>query len=801
MSRHLSRRWIRARQGALGGLVVLLAGAAGSAGLVGPVEVAAAQGSTASTTTVTITDANPGGAGGNPVVGDTVTFGVVVTDASGSATVSPSNVVDIHFQYDDGSMVCRAALAPIAGSSPMASTGSCQAALADAGSDTFYAVYNGDTTFAPSEGTASLPIAVASASTTTVVVPIGPAPTVGLPFAFSASVLASSPGASAAPTGTVTFLDNGIPITSCLAAPLSPGATVLVPSTVGCSFVPTIVSNALTASYSGDASDGASVSLEPAVVIASAAVPGLTLAVSTMTPAAGDVVTVLATFSGAPGVVPTQSVGVDVSVNGGSPTLLTACDDQILAADETASCSFTVTSTEPLEFTASYAGDAGYGAASAVPLDVAPVPATPSIALSTGAIGPVAGSSDSVTALVTGSPVVGAPTGAITVSKGLTVLSCGSPVTVGDTESVTCPVTYVAAGLVSFRATVAADSQYSTATATAEREIGLATPAVAVSASGAAVGSTVSVVAVVTGEIAITAAPAGTINVYANASHLQGCTVSPPSGDSARVTCSYTYTSTVPVTFSAHVGADANYAAASGGPIVEIASRAPDTASLATFTAKPEIGSALSLSAKLTGPKSGALFSGQFEFYVSTGPGVPFSLITTCGQDGFVAVSTIGTSQCSTSAASTTETFYVSYLGDANYLSSKSPVLAPVIVRAPVVMQITKLASASPIFPGTYVHLLVTVTGGPGVGSSPGGTLAIFGPPGAKCASSCKGDPLHSVSGTEAEAQFAISFSSSGVVTVRITYSGSALFLPASDTLLVAIVKPTKKAVLLGAAG
>jgi hypothetical protein len=778
----------------------LLALALFAAPAAGASAISGQPGTTASSTALSVSVANPSGPAGAPVVGDLATFAVTVSDASGTATSNPTGAVDIFVGSTTGPEACEVTLSANSGSIPLSSSGSCQAPVSAAGTDTYFAVYQGDPVFAPSQQSQQL-TGVDSATTTTVSVTAGgTGAAVGDAVEITADVLASSPDAAAAPTGTVTFLDDGTPIGSCVNAALIQGASASAPSFAPCDFTLTQTNNAITATYSGDSSDGLSASCVPAIVEAQPATPTLSLSSSDTAPVAGEVLTIDASLTGVSGVTPTQSIAVDVAVGSGTPQPILSCSDQAFPALGTASCTYSITSTQPLEFTVSYGGDAGYTSAVAVPVDLTPSPATPTVGISTAEIGPIAGQSDSVTATVTGNAVVGAPTGAITVLQGATALtSCGGPITAGDTESVTCPVTYPGAGDVQFTAQVAADANYAAATAKATRRVSLAAPTISVAANVAPVGTTIQVTALVSGLSGITPGPSGSIEVFANGSHLRVCTLTRPSSISEQLSCSYTYTSTVAVTFSATVLPDSNYASATSTPIVEIADRAASKTSLTTVTVGPTVGAALRLTATASGPEAGAPLTGRMEFFESARPGVKYTAISTCGDNGYVGLGYGGLAACDLVVTSATETFWAVYTGDVNYLLSTSAVLRPKISRAGVSVRASKLASATAPVPGSIVHILVTVTGLSAVGS-PTGTVSVSGPAGSRCATSCTGNTLHHESGAEAEATFAMIFSASGLVTVKVTYGGSALYLPGTGSVQFAISPPPKHSPRTGSA-
>ena len=488
-------------------------------------------GTTPSTTTLAKpTVSNASGPGGTPVAGDTANFSVTVADASGTAVNSPTGLVTIYLGVDTtGGFVCQGPLIAVSGSTPLSSTASCSAQIPDAGTNDFVAGYAGDTTFANSLSSVEPLTGVDSTTSTSVSVAGGTTGlTVGAVISATANVVATSPGASSAPTGAVAFLDGGVPIQGCSAVALTEGGSASSPSvSAACQFTLTVADNSLTASYAGDTNDGPATVTRPTAITAALA-PSTIKWSSLQAPVAGDTVKVDATMTGVAGVAPADAIEVEVAVGTKNPVQLIDCADQPFIGSETVSCTYPVTSALPLIFTASYGGDNGYQPEQwSNNLSVQPTPATPVVTITTADSAPAVGLADTVTATATGNPVVGAPTGAITVTASVNsgtpiTLTCtpGTPGT--DTESVSCPYTYLTADPVTFVATVAADTNYATANADVQRSVRALVPTVVVTANGGSVGATIHVTATVTGSSSESSAVNGTITVTVDNFAAQG---------------------------------------------------------------------------------------------------------------------------------------------------------------------------------------------------------------------------------------------------------------------------------------
>lgn len=183
-------------------------------------------------------------AGTNPsLVGDSLTFTASVTPSAATGTVT----------FFDGST-------PISGDLPLVGgSASITTSALSAGTHSITAQYSGDATFNAATSPAFLQTVNAPKANVSISVQLKPTmlpPTFGNSLTFTASV------APASATGTVTFFDNGSPISG--SVPLSAGTASISTSALGAG------THSITAQYSGDANFNGATSAALAVNVAKA---------------------------------------------------------------------------------------------------------------------------------------------------------------------------------------------------------------------------------------------------------------------------------------------------------------------------------------------------------------------------------------------------------------------------------------------------------------------------------------------------------------------------------------------------
>jgi hypothetical protein len=256
---------------------------------------------------------------------------------------------------------------------------------------------SGFTTLAVSDSSTAMPTITLSATP-------NPAP-VGQVVTISATAT----GSGATPTGTVTFMYGARALAT---LPLSSGTASISPSTAG---LPA-GNYLLTASYSGDTNYSAAVSAGYTVTL-SKMTPAITLSATPNPAAIGQTVTITATASGA-GAAPTGTVAFKY----GSLTLAS-----LPLTGGTASFAPSTSGLPPgtYDLTASYSGDANYGAAnsSAYGITLNASKDATVVALTATPNPVVVGSPCTLKATVTRSGASGIPAGSVRFSVGSKTLA------------------------------------------------------------------------------------------------------------------------------------------------------------------------------------------------------------------------------------------------------------------------------------------------------------------------------------------------------------------------------------------
>ena len=638
-------------------------------------------------------------------------------------------------------------------------------------------VYSGDDAFAPSSYSSTL-IVAGTASTTPSVV--ASATTVALGGATTLqTILTGSP----APTGNVTFLDNGSPIAGC--------GLIVVQSGVAqtkCAYIPTSVgSHSITATYSGDVNYAAAGPSAAATVIVTGTTTSATATPTLVSPAApvpnGDPITVSTVVSGS-GATPTGTVAFSATI--GSSTS-TACSAAPVDGSGMASCTFTPAFAAgaggTVSISAVYSGDDTYGQSTSSPLSVnvlaIGLPSTFTLTTSKGPIS--AGSSAVLTAVITGTPK---PTGTVIFYDNGAPTPCGAVTIASVTGKAVC--TYTPAwGTHSLVATYSGNASYAPIT---QSQTGFAnaatlvvnstaasTVAVTSSANPSATGAAITFGATVTG--AQSAVPTGTVtfSVTIGGTTTTVCAavaITPSTGTSATASCTYTPPdsgNTITVT-EAYSG-DPTYAPQSGTLTQTELGTAPPSAFTLTTTKGPlTVGSSATLTAALTGspiPKGTVSF---------TDNGSPLS----CGA---VTITTTGKATCTYTPTWGTHTLVATYSGNATYAPVTSSTggfanSATLVVNSTGASTVAVTSSANPSVYGAAVTFTATVTGS--LSSAPTGTIAFTTSAGT-LAVGCAADGLTATGPTTSATTCVLTPPTSGtgvIITVNASYSGDPTYAP-----------------------
>ena len=637
-------------------------------------------------------------------------------------------------------------------------------------------VYSGDDTFAPSSYSSTL-IVAGTASTTPSVV--ASATTVAL---GASTTLQATLTGSPAPTGSVTFLDDGTPISGCgLIVVQSGGAQSK------CAYLPASVgSHSITVTYSGDTNYAAAGPSPAATVTVTGTATSVTATPNLVSPSApvpnGDPITVSTLVSGS-GTTPTGTVSFSATIGGSTST---QCATAPVDGSGMASCTFTPAFAAGtggnVSVTAAYSGDDTYGQSTSGPLSVNVLAiGLPSVFTLTTSKSPMSvGSNAVLTALITGTP---RPTGTVTFYDDGTPTSCGA-VTIGSTGKAIC--TYAPAwGTHSLVATYSGNASYAPIT---QSQTGFANTAtlvvnatgfstVTVGSSGnlSATGVPITFGATVIG--GLSAVPTGTVTFSATigSSTTTACAavaISPSVGTNATAVCTYTPPdSGNTITITAAYSGDPTYAPQSGTfSQTELGTAAPTGFTLTTTKGPLTVGTGATLTATLTGSP---IPTGAVSF---TDNGAPLS----CGA---VTVSKTGKAVCAYTPTWGTHALVATFSGDATY----APITpstggfansATLVVNSTGASTVAVTSSANPSAYGVAVTLTATVTGS--LSSAPTGTIAFTTSAGT-LATGCAAAGITATGPTTSAATCVLTPPTSGtglIMTVNASYSGDPTYTP-----------------------
>lgn len=374
---------------------------------------------------------------GNPAPLGSVTYTATVTGAGATPTGS------VTFQ-DGGTAISGCGTNGVVALSGGVAT--CKVSYATTGSHTITAPYAGDGNYNPAAGNSISQAVTQGASTDTVTSSAAPT-TVGQAVTYKATLS----GAGTTPTGTVTFMDGGLPMIGCGTA----GVVSLSGGSATCTVTyASTASHTITAPYAGDSNYTAATGntltekVNPGTATDSVA--------SSQNPASmGSQVTYTATVSGA-GVNPTGTVTFK---DGG--TAITGCGTGgvVSLTGGSATCAVTYATVGSHSITAAYSGDANYSTAAGNTLtQTVGYVSTTTV---TSNYNPVALNAPvTYTATVAGSS--GTPTGSVTFKDGGSVISsCGTSGVVALSAGVaTCTVSYSAIAAHALTASYAGSTTY-----------------------------------------------------------------------------------------------------------------------------------------------------------------------------------------------------------------------------------------------------------------------------------------------------------------------------------------------------
>ena len=507
--------------------------------------------------------------------GQSVSFTATV---AGTAASAPTG--NVTFSSGATVLCSKVVLATVLGKT----TAPCSTTLLPVGSDPVTAAYSGDGVYQPSAGGTNQTV---NKSPTTVSTPGSSSNPVApnTSVTYTTTLTPATAGASA-PTGTVTFSDNGAAIPACSGANAPQVASDLASCTIAGGYG-TVGQHSITAIYNGDGNYGVSpASLALAQVVCCST--GATVT-SSGPSTYGQQVTFTTTLTSALGfVAPTGTV----TFSHGATVLCNSSQVLTSAGVTTATCKTSALPVGSDAITASYSGDSVYQAAQGgMNQTVSKSPTTASTPGSTS--NPVTANA-SVTYTTTITPATtgpNAPTGTVTFSdNGAAIPGCSganASHVANDQASCTIAGGYGSVGQHSITATYSGDSNYaaSPASGALDQMVCCSTSVTLTSGGPSAYGQKVTFTAALTPAQGF-GPPTGTVTFTSGATVL--CDHSPVSttGDVTTATCS---TSDLPVGsdgITASYSGDGTYQPAQGA-VVQTVNKALTTASTPVPSSNP----------------------------------------------------------------------------------------------------------------------------------------------------------------------------------------------------------------------
>jgi large repetitive protein len=695
------------------------------------------------TTTKVVSSLNPSSNGVMVTFTATVT---AVAPASGTRTGTVA--------FDDGGIAIAGCAAQTLGA---AGTTTCATNALAAGVHTITAVYGGDGNFTTSTSPALTQTVL---STTTTIVTSSANPSVfGQSIQYTATV-AGGPTA----TGTITFRDGGANIAGCVAVVMAAGSA-------SCTVSPTVASHAITAIYSGDASNAASTS--PVMTQVVTADPTTTVVTATVNPTVfGQSVTFTAAVTAnAPGSgTPTGKVAFD---NGA--VAIAGCGGVTLVAG-VASCTTNALALGGHSISGHYTGSAN-DVISTSPVLTETVNLGSTATVVGSSLNPsVSGQSVTYTATVTVvAPAAGIPTGTVNFEDGgVTVAGCvAKGLTAAGTAG--CSFTYPGAATHSITAIYSGGLDFAGSTSpTLTQAVNQASTSTALASSvnpsvaGQAVTITASVSVIAPGSGMRTA----TVMFEDGGITITGCAAQAVSAAGSAV-CATSFTAAGAHPITAVYSGDANFSG-STSPILDETVNQGATATAVISSVDPSL-------------------SGQTVVYTAivtaTAPAAGTPTGTVTFMDGATTISGCiaqamvgGVATCTSGYAGVGgHAITAVYSGDPNFTSSTSPILTQTVNQGSTSALVT--SSADPSVSGQAVTYTATVTALAPASGTPSGTATFMD--GATTLGGCIGQPL--IGGVAA---CGVAYTGIGGHAITAVYSGDLNFTGSTSPILTQTVSP-----------
>ena len=569
------------------------------------------------------------------------------------------------------------------------------------GSHTIQATYPGDTNFAAASSAVST-LTVSKLVTTVVVTPSTTTPAAGASVTFTATITPTSYSSSGDPSGSVTYLLDGITTlgTSTVTAGTPSTATFSTTSL-------TSGSHTILATYSGDTYYATSSAYSSTITV-SKTTTTTSVIPATTTPSAGSMLQVTAYVypSATLGTLPSGTVTFTLDgVSVGTATLTSG-------SPSTATLTFTVGSAGTHTLSATYAGDTYYSSSTATAVTLNTTKSTPTVVVTPATTTPSAGSTLQLTATITPPSSSGtSATGTVSFLVDGTVVGTTSVVS-GSPSTATLTVTTPSIGSHTVQATYNGDTNYYSATSAA---VGIivnkatttltVTPATTTPIANSSMLVTATLASSSTSSITAT----GTVTFTLDGSTVATSTL----GGGTTATATITVPSTGTHAIQAIYSGDTNYYASTANPVNITVAKTTTTTVVTPSTTTPSLGSTLPITVTVT-PSA-----------VNTS--LPTGTVTISVDGVATQAQTITSGNPSTAAATLaamtpgTHTIAAAYSGDTYYSSSSSAsvtVTVPKVTTSTIVTPATTTPSG-----GASLSVSATITPATTQSTLPSGTV------------------------------------------------------------------------------
>eukprot|EP01037_Dinobryon_pediforme_P014964 gene14964-15103_t len=615
--------------------------------------------------------------------------------------------------------------------------------------------FNGDSNYFATAPTSGATTTVGKSTPTVSVVAGSTSAQLGSTITFTATV--TGPTGATAPSGIGTWAISGVTgVTTCTST-TGPSAALNV-STYVCSVVASRAGS-YTGSFTfpGDtAYNSVSSASSTTSTTVSSATPTIALSASASTLTLGGTVTYTATVTGsANAVAPAGAVTFVISGSAGASTCASQTGPTSAGIVSTYTCTVQTPSAGTYIAQANFAADSNYTAVSSTGLTSTLVLQTPAITV-TASSNPTLGGTSTLTTTVTGVNNAVQPTGAVTwlvkdpTNQTVTCTNSGTPATVSNVTTYTCTFVTSLPGTYSITSTIAADSNYASATSsilTMNLGQSIATIFVSNTPSNPTVGQPLTFTALVSGSASL-AAPAGALtwNVSGAATTCTATSGPVTGAHSSLYTCQISTPIAGTYTVSATYLGDGNFAAlATTTPIPVVVSPATPTIAVTTTPATPVFGDAITFTATVSGIVGATAPAGTLTWNVT-------GAATTCTKVGPTAGSSSNQTLYTCSLTAIPAGSYnvtATYNGDSNYTALAATPTTTVVI------------------PKVAPTVVLTSSGGGSLGSTITFTATVTGTAGTVAPTNSNGGVVWSISGTGAPLSCSSSTAgtSAGVIT------------------------------------